>query len=92
MKGREGGGQIAGDHRVGLKPEAGEGFALDDAALIRFDALVPARAQPEPIEGPIDRAPDDVFLHTVAEIDAEFLMEVDAHIFDCPPQLESISR
>ncbi len=51
LKDMENANQIELDKGLGIEPEAGEDFALNDARGVRFDALEPTLALDEPIDG-----------------------------------------
>ena len=71
LKDVENASQIELDEGLGIEPEAGEDFALNDARGDGLDSLEPTLALDEPIDGFILDAPDDVLLNSVPQIEPE---------------------
>ena len=71
LKDMENANQIELDKGLGIEPEAGEDFALNDARGGRFDALEPTLVLDEPIDGFILDTPDDILLNSVPQVEPE---------------------
>lgn len=71
-------GHVASKQGFRIEPEAGEGFALEEALRIREEGLVAIVPQDEPVDGPVLDAPDEVFPDTAAAIGLGLLVQVDA--------------
>src|SRR3954454_20256127 len=68
--------EIAGDHRLRVKPQARKDGAVVNAARGRDEAIVVALAQDEVIDLAVVNAPDDVLAHAVAAIDIELVVQI----------------
>ena len=68
--------QVTGQKRGRIEPEAGEDRAAEDPIRRERHRLVSALAKDEPVDLPVEHAPDDVFADAIAAIDVSFSCEV----------------